>query len=1152
MINEFYKKALPSSGVYCVAAIDPIKKIPSHKFVESIDDIEAAVNQFNREKQNIFVALSSFSGYSRKADDAVYVRSFFVDLDVGEGKGYSTKDEASKAVDSFVLSEDLPPPIKIDSGGGIHAYWLFDKDIAADEWKPYAEKFKDLCIKRGLRIDPVVTADLARILRCPETFNLKTDPPSPTKIIDEALPVYNFEEFKEYLGKIIDIQPFPKVSKNQMQLMKLDNFKSSFAKIKQKGCAQIQYVLDNAETLAEPLWYSALSIAQHCEDRDEAIHEISKGYPTYNAEETEKKALQTQGMPHSCETFNSINPEVCNDCSHRGKITNPLSLGKVLQTAPPNENVTEEYIAFVSDRTGFTPDQPIDLGDPQTRNALLGAMGKIESGYDFDENILAQTDRARGPSEFQQSLIDATGTYADLLERERQANIPMMADMGDAPGSQGAMPPRPPSQPMTEEEIIQARQQVGLDPNYYTRRPEAAPQTVEDIAEYVRNVAREDAANEAQQADAEAEINLLNAATQTDDGRGIADQARRAAESARRTIAARETEDTGGIGGALRRLLGQTDAKSAALSVPEDETGIAAQARRAAESAKQTIAAREGTQDRSGYSIDGIKEALVNLLDLGPRERGAETFTDAAGNEYPTNPTDAQRMRQTFPQLAARSDAQQQADADAEVGLLSAAQGRVDDNRARIQSIMDLPSAQEADAEAEINLLNAAAQSPDTSGIGGAFRRLLGMPEAMAAGTPPIPMVADMGDAPGSQGAISAEIEDTAATNERSIRDRILGAINPELASDYATVPTPSEQQNMQRRALEEERRALMEQAQQYLNPFGGDQTIYNALQTKINELSKQINAMQLRDIGGAQRIAEEEYEEQLNTNRILRELGLEEAIVELPNPYGTQVSETISDAPVDVVDPVEEILTSSTNEVIDDGTSLVEETVTEELTPEARELAKMFPGAQSAVDRYTITNQSDPEPSVSQPQSAVSSVQDRYDQLTTPQSGSEAFFDLLKTLGGGGGRSEGYEFSGIAERGAENRAARSKEAMDIIDAENRLRAIEAQNQTDQRSFIANYQQANAGKGTPSQLYVEGAQLYMTANNIYSGQVDKAGDFRELVSTILEDITDPRTREYRRVRDEKGVRSPEAKALRDQIFAEARVIFDAGERVDVP
>ena len=31
MITEFYKKALPSNGVYCVTAIDPATKIPRHK-----------------------------------------------------------------------------------------------------------------------------------------------------------------------------------------------------------------------------------------------------------------------------------------------------------------------------------------------------------------------------------------------------------------------------------------------------------------------------------------------------------------------------------------------------------------------------------------------------------------------------------------------------------------------------------------------------------------------------------------------------------------------------------------------------------------------------------------------------------------------------------------------------------------------------------------------------------------------------------------------------------------------------------------------------------------------------------------------------------------------------------------------------------------
>lgn len=87
MITEFYRKALPSSGVYCVASIDPVNKIPRHKFVESIDEIESVVNGFIKKNQNVFVALSSFSGYSRKADDAKYIKSFFVDLDVGKGKG---------------------------------------------------------------------------------------------------------------------------------------------------------------------------------------------------------------------------------------------------------------------------------------------------------------------------------------------------------------------------------------------------------------------------------------------------------------------------------------------------------------------------------------------------------------------------------------------------------------------------------------------------------------------------------------------------------------------------------------------------------------------------------------------------------------------------------------------------------------------------------------------------------------------------------------------------------------------------------------------------------------------------------------------------------------------------------------------------------
>jgi hypothetical protein len=314
MIKEFYKKALPSTGVYCVATIDPIAKITKHKFVENIDELESFVESKKDSKTNIFVALSSFNGYSRKAEEAKAVKSFFVDLDVGEGKGYESKEDALDAIDKFILDNDLPPPVRIDSGGGVHAYWIFDQDVPAAEWKPYAEKFKNFCLTHGLNIDPVVTADLARILRCPDTFNQKTDPPLPTKVLGTDIPVYSFEEFKTFLGAVAQthddlIAALPKtgLSEDQRKMMKLDNFQTKFSDIavkslEGKGCNQIKFILENAKTLTEPIWYSGLSIAQHCSDRDTAIHMMSEEHPGYDKEATNRKAQATQDKPHSCET----------------------------------------------------------------------------------------------------------------------------------------------------------------------------------------------------------------------------------------------------------------------------------------------------------------------------------------------------------------------------------------------------------------------------------------------------------------------------------------------------------------------------------------------------------------------------------------------------------------------------------------------------------------------------------------------------------------------------------------------------------------------------------------------------------------------------------------------------------------------------------
>ena len=359
MIKQFYEKALPSQGVYCVARIHPKTHKITQRFTESLDELETIARQFSLGGDNVYVALATFEGYSRKAEDAQYLRSFFVDLDVGDGKGYGTKEEALEHLSGFVGGQELPPPVIIDSGTGVHAYWLFDEDIPVAEWKPYAEKFKAFCLEH-IKIDPVVTADVSRILRCPDTFNYKTDPPSPTAVISDEIHTYSFEAFKEFLGIEVNVasadvlRHIPKgLDEETKALLKMDNYETVFDKIAIRsmegdGCEQIKWAIENRATLPEPVWTAVLSIAQHCTDRDEAIHAISSDYPGYSWEETEKKAHQRQGKPYSCEVFDNTNPDICDKCKHKGSITNPLALGRTIKIAKANTVREDEDTKAVS------------------------------------------------------------------------------------------------------------------------------------------------------------------------------------------------------------------------------------------------------------------------------------------------------------------------------------------------------------------------------------------------------------------------------------------------------------------------------------------------------------------------------------------------------------------------------------------------------------------------------------------------------------------------------------------------------------------------------------------------------------------------------------------------------------------------------------
>src|SRR5208337_4306733 len=129
---------------------------------------------------------------------------------------YSDQTEAIKAVLVFCQSVGLPPPGFVGSGHGVHAYWCLASSVSRDVWLRYATGLKLACKDKGLLADGAVTADPARILRCPGTYNHKSSPPSHVfahkLFFDPACGPYDIEQFDgllSYLPAVIGLPETP-------------------------------------------------------------------------------------------------------------------------------------------------------------------------------------------------------------------------------------------------------------------------------------------------------------------------------------------------------------------------------------------------------------------------------------------------------------------------------------------------------------------------------------------------------------------------------------------------------------------------------------------------------------------------------------------------------------------------------------------------------------------------------------------------------------------------------------------------------------------------------------------------------------------------------------------------------------------------------
>lgn len=368
---DFLRTVLPSPGHGLYCAFNAAGKNRWNVFFENIEELTPFFGRMVDREVDTYFGLATFElppetekGKGREAENARYMRSLFIDMD-----GYESPRAAWNTLRAFLEELGLlalGKPYLVTSGGGLHAYWPFKQDVDIATWEPIAKNFKRLCRQEKLKIDTKVTADAARVLRCPGTINFKKNDdgewkygsPQRVGLVREGDTFDHVELGEAIAAKLTGIDtekpssvlhlPGQRIDTSGVEMELGKSEPSFFHVIERKtdegsGCAQLKFYKDNASGDGmEPLWRSILSIAKFCEDGWDHAVRLTEMHP-YPADKLKDRWQRIEG-PHFCKTFDDTNPGVCQSCPHwaKPKFTTPIILGREVQTHTESSEVEKE------------------------------------------------------------------------------------------------------------------------------------------------------------------------------------------------------------------------------------------------------------------------------------------------------------------------------------------------------------------------------------------------------------------------------------------------------------------------------------------------------------------------------------------------------------------------------------------------------------------------------------------------------------------------------------------------------------------------------------------------------------------------------------------------------------------------------------------
>lgn len=368
---EFLRAVWPRNGIYCLYARIGTRAHWTYNTVE--EAAQAAI--YKAQQADIYFAVHSLrqkqvdsrtevneDGTPKKQvrvqHNMLAARCFYLDIDVDPDDSRKYPDQAAAiiALKDFLKVTGLPAPMVTSSGGGLHVYWLLSDELDSEEWRDHATHLKQLTQHYGVKVDPKITTDTARVLRVVGTFNYKDqNNPRPVEVLapgkETATGVFVNTINKAIIEAGILPKDAPKLSQAEGNLgsnldLPYDGKRPSMGAVF-TACAQMLRIGAAKGRFTEPEWYhSAIGVGRFTEEGNRGVHRLSSGHPGYSEASCNAKIKQSEGAqkgPSSCASVAGANPEgegLCIGCPHQGHVFGPIQAA-LKQDAKPPPQITE-------------------------------------------------------------------------------------------------------------------------------------------------------------------------------------------------------------------------------------------------------------------------------------------------------------------------------------------------------------------------------------------------------------------------------------------------------------------------------------------------------------------------------------------------------------------------------------------------------------------------------------------------------------------------------------------------------------------------------------------------------------------------------------------------------------------------------------------